>query len=284
MIDADVLDSTVRAALEEDLGHGDITSELTLDPQSESEGIILARAEGVLAGMPAAENVFLQVEPRVVVSSTIGEGDSFKSGEIIAHIAGPTAGILAGERVALNFLQGLCGIATRTRQFVDAVEGTGVTILDTRKTTPGLRELQKYAVRMGGGINHRMGLFDGVLIKENHVHAAGGVNNALERVITGLAGSDSRFLVVVEVTTMEQAREGMEGGADRLLLDNMEPEEMAAITAMVRDSDRSDLEIEASGGVTLSNVREIAESGVDYISIGAITHSVKAVDISLLLR
>lgn len=284
MIDADVLNSIVRAALEEDLGNGDITSELTLDPQSESEGIIMARAEGVLAGMPAAENVFLQVEPRVVVTSTVGEGEPFKSGEIIAHIAGPTAGILAGERVALNFLQGLCGIATRTRQFVDVVEGTGVTILDTRKTTPGLRGLQKYAVRMGGGINHRMGLFDGVLIKENHVHSAGGVSNALERVKTGLAGSESRFLVVVEVTTLEQAREGLNGGADRLLLDNMEPDEMAAIVSIVRDSDRSDLGLEASGGVTLNNVREIAETGVDYISIGALTHSAKAVDISLLLR
>jgi len=284
MIDADVMNSIVRAALEEDVGHGDITSKLTLDPQSESEGIILAREEGVLAGMPAAENVFLQVEPRVVVTSTIGEGEPFKSGEIIAHIAGPTAGILAGERVALNFLQGLCGVATRTRQFVDAVEGTGVTILDTRKTTPGLRELQKYAVRMGGGINHRMGLFDGVLIKENHVHAAGGVQNALERVITGLAGSDSRFLVVVEVTTMEQAVEGLEAGADRLLLDNMEPDEMTAIVSMVRDSDRSDLALEVSGGVTLSNVREIAETGVDYISVGALTHSAGTVDISLLLR
>lgn len=284
MINTETLDRIVQVALQEDLGPGDITSELTLDPQSESEGIILAREGGVLAGMPAAEHVFLHVEPRVVVTSMVGEGDTFKPGEILAQVAGPTRGILAGERVALNMLQGLCGIATQTRRYVDKVAGTGVTILDTRKTAPGLRELQKYAVRMGGGANHRMGLYDGILIKENHAHAAGGVAEALDRVRRGLAGSDSRFLVVVEVSTSEQAQEAMAGGADRLLLDNMKAEEMAAIVSMVRSSERGDVELEASGGVTLENVRERAETGVDYISIGALTHSVKAVDISLLLR
>jgi len=284
MIDSEILDRIVRTALEEDLGSGDLTSELTLEPQSESEGIILARGSGVLAGIPAAEQVFLHVEPRVVLTPMVAEGESFRRGEILAHIAGPTRGILAGERVSLNMLQRLSGIATQTRRYVEAVEGTGVTILDTRKTTPGLRELEKYAVRTGGGANHRMGLYDGILIKENHAHAAGGVAEALERIQKGLAGAGSRFLVVVEVSTLEQAREGLAGGADRLLLDNMKPQEMAELVSMVRSSERGDVQLEASGSITLENVREVAETGVDYISIGALTHSVKAVDISLLLR
>ena len=284
MIDSETLDRIVRTALEEDLGSGDLTSELTLEPQSESEGIILARGGGVMAGMPAAEQVFLHVEPRVVLTPMVAEGESFRRGEVLAHIAGPTRGILAGERVSLNMLQRLSGIATQTRRYVEAVKGTGVTILDTRKTTPGLRELEKYAVRTGGGANHRMGLYDGILIKENHAHAAGGVAEALERIQKGLAGAGSRFLVVVEVSTMEQAREGLAGGADRLLLDNMKPQEMAELVSMVRSSEREDVQLEASGSITLKNVREVAETGVDYISIGALTHSVKAVDISLLLR
>lgn len=284
MIDSEILDRIVRIALEEDLGSGDLTSELTLEPQSESEGIILARGGGVMAGMPAAEQVFLHVEPRVVLTPMVAEGESFRRGEVLAHIAGPTRGILAGERVSLNMLQRLSGIATQTRRYVEAVEGTGVTILDTRKTTPGLRELEKYAVRKGGGANHRMGLYDGILIKENHVHAAGGVAEALERIQKGLAGAGSRFLIVVEISTLEQAREGLAGGADRLLLDNMKPQEMAELVSMVRSSEREDVQLEASGSITLKNVREVAETGVDYISIGALTHSVKAVDISLLLR
>ncbi len=284
MIDSEILDRIVRIALEEDLGSGDLTSELTLEPQSESEGIILARGGGVMAGMPAAEQVFLHVEPRVVLTPMVAEGESFRRGEVLAHIAGPTRGILAGERVSLNMLQRLSGIATQTRRYVEAVEGTGVTILDTRKTTPGLRELEKYAVRTGGGANHRMGLYDGILIKENHVHAAGGVAEALERIQKGLAGAGSRFLIVVEISTLEQAREGLAGGADRLLLDNMKPQEMAELVSMVRSSEREDVQLEASGSITLKNVREVAETGVDYISIGALTHSVKAVDISLLLR
>lgn len=284
MIDSDLLDRIVIAALEEDLGSGDITSDLTLDPRSESEGIILARATGIMAGMPVAERVFLHADPKVVLTAMVDDGSRFKSGEILAVIAGPTRGIMAGERLALNLLQRLCGIATETRKYVRAVEGTGVTVLDTRKTTPGLRELEKYAVRKGGGANHRMGLHDGILIKENHAHAAGGIAEALERVHKGLKESDSRFLVVVEVTSPAQVREALGAGVDRLLLDNMSPGEMAGLVKMIRGSDHPDVQIEASGGVNLKNVREIAETGVDYVSIGALTHSVRAVDISLLLK
>jgi len=277
----DGVDRVVKAALAEDLGTGDITSRLVLGPQSESEGIILAREEGVLAGMPVVSRVFMHVDPKVVLTPMAEEGERFKSGEILAELAGPTAGILGGERVALNLLQRLCGIATRTRRFVDEVQGTDVTLLDTRKTTPGLRALEKYAVRTGGAVNHRMGLYDGVLIKENHIHAAGGITDAMERVRKGLTG-DSRFVVVVEAATPAQVREAMEAGADRILLDNMDTERMEEVVEMVRSE--CGPELEASGGITLENLREVAETGVDFISIGALTHSVRALDISLLLR
>lgn len=283
MIDTDALDRIIKTALEEDLGPGDITSDLTLDPRAEGEGIILAREEGVMAGMPVVERVFLHVDPKIVVTPEVEEGALFRPGEIVAKLAGPTKAILAGERLALNFLQRLCGVAAQTRRFVEAVKGTDVTVLDTRKTTPGLRELEKYAVRKGGGANHRMGLFDGILIKENHAQAAGGIGEALERVHKGLTETDSRFLIVAEVASLVQAREALKAGADRLLLDNIDPEEMARIVEMVRES-KEDVELEASGGITLQNVRAVAETGVDYISIGSLTHSVLSIDLSLLLR
>lgn len=282
--EGDALDRIVRLALEEDLGSGDLTSELTVGPNADGEGIILAREEGVLAGMPAVERVFLRVDPKVVVTPMVDEGATFRKGEILAEVAGPTKGILGGERLALNLLQHLCGVATATRRYVDAVAGTGATILDTRKTTPGLRELEKHAVRMGGGVNHRFGLFDGILIKENHIHAAGGISEALDRVRQGLDARDSRFVVVVEASTPLQVQEALEGGADRILLDNMSPEMIAEMVALVDASGREEVQIEASGGITLKNVRQVAEAGVDFISVGALTHSVKAVDISLLLR
>lgn len=277
----DDVDRVVKVALAEDLGTGDITSSLVLGPQSESEGIILAREEGVLAGMQVVSRVFMHVDPKVVLTPMVEEGERFKSGEILAELAGPTAGILGGERVALNLLQRLCGIATKTRRFVDEVQETDATLLDTRKTTPGLRALEKYAVRTGGAVNHRMGLYDGVLIKENHIHAAGGITDAMERVRKGLTGG-SRFVVVVEAATPAQVREAMEAGADRILLDNMDTDTLEEVVEMVRSEGGP--ELEASGGITLQNLREVAETGVDFISIGALTHSVRALDISLLLR
>lgn len=280
----DLLDRIVKAALEEDLGSGDITSRLTLSPRSVSEGIISAREEGVLAGIPAAERVFLHVDPRVVLTAMVEEGASFRSGEILAVVAGPTAAILSGERVALNLLQRLCGIATLTARYVQEVAGTGVTLLDTRKTTPGLREMEKYAVRMGGGANHRMGLYDAVLIKENHIQAAGGISEAMERVTAGLTGDEPRYLVTIEAATLQQVREAVDAGADRVLLDNMTVEQMREAVALVRERAEDAVEIEASGGITLRTIREVAGSGVDFISVGALTHSVRAIDISLLLR
>ncbi len=282
--EGDVLDRVVRLALEEDLGTGDLTSSLTIEPNSSDEGILIARESGVLAGMPVVERVFLHLEPKVVVTPMVDEGAGFRQGEILAAVAGPTKGILAGERVALNLLQHLCGVARSTSHYVSEVEGTGATILDTRKTTPGLRDLEKYAVRMGGGINHRFGLYDGILIKENHIHSAGGISEALDRIRKGLKAEGARFVVVVEVATRAQAREALEAGADRLLLDNMSATAMADVVEMVRQSEWSDIQLEASGGITLRNVREVAETGVDLISVGALTHSVDAVDISLILR
>ena len=284
MIDAVTLSRIVQIALEEDVGSGDVTSELTLDPQSVSEGINLAREAGILAGLPAVDQVYFQVDPNVEVTGLVEEGGAFTEGEIVATVSGSTRSILIGERLALNFLQRTCGIATETNRYVEAVAGTGVTILDTRKTTPGLRGLEKYAVRQGGGANHRMGLYDGILIKENHAQAAGGIAEALERVHRGLAELDSRYFIVAEIADEAQAREAVTTGADRLLLDNMDPASMAKVVKRVRESDRPEVELEASGGVNLSNVRTIAETGVDFISVGALTHSVRSIDLSLLLR
>lgn len=284
MIDAVALSRLIQIALDEDVGTGDVTSDLTLDPQSESKGIILAREAGIMAGLPAVDQVYFQVDPNVGVTPSVEEGEAFTAGEVVATISGPTRSILIGERLALNLLQRLCGVATETSRFVKAVTGTGVTILDTRKTTPGMRDLEKYAVRQGGGANHRMGLYDGILIKENHVQAVGGVAEALERVRRGLAERDSRFLIVAEVGDEAQAREAVDAGADRLLLDNMDPATMAKIVKWIRNADRPDVELEASGGMNLDNVRTVAETGVDYISVGALTHSVRSIDLSLLLH
>ncbi len=278
------LDRVVKTALEEDLGSGDITSRLTLGPRGDSEGIILARQEGVMAGLPVVEHVFLLLDPKVVVTGMVAEGSAFRSGQIVAELAGPTAAILAGERVALNLLQRLCGVATLTARFVKAVADTGTTVLDTRKTTPGLRELEKYAVRMGGGVNHRMGLWDGILIKENHIHAAGGVTEAVARVRSGLRQDGSRYLIVVEAADEHQVREALDVGVDRILLDNMETERIRRMVELVRSRTGPPVQLEASGGINLKNVRAIAETGVDFVSIGALTHSVPAVDISLLLK
>ena len=268
------LDRVVKTALEEDLGSGDITSRLTLGPRSDSEGIILARQDGVMAGLPVVEHVFLLLDPKVVVTAMVAEGAEFRTGQIVAELAGPTAAVLAGERVALNLLQRLCGVATLTARFVKAVAGTGATVLDTRKTTPGLRALEKAAVLAGGGRNHRFALYDGVLIKDNHIAVAGGVKQAIER---ARAGAPHTMKIEIETTTLEQVRQALAAGADIIMLDNMDLQTMAEAVALV---DGRAL-VEASGGMTPERVRAVAETGVDLISAGSITHSAPAVDISL---
>ena len=263
-------DRVVRAALAEDVGRGDVTTEATVDAAATCEAQILLKEPGVLCGLPAAEAVFGALDPESRFEPLVDEG-AWLSDTPVARLAGSTRAVLTGERTALNLLGRLCGIATLTRQFVDAVEGTGAVILDTRKTTPGLRALEKYAVRCGGGRNHRFGLDDGILVKDNHLRAAGGIRPAIER----LRGAE--LPIEVEAERLDDVREALAAGVESILLDNMPPATMREAVALV--AGRATLE--ASGGVALETVREIAETGVDFISVGALTHSARSLDVSL---
>jgi nicotinate-nucleotide pyrophosphorylase (carboxylating) len=276
-LDLKTLDSIVAVALREDLGFGDITTQAVVSPNTRARGEFVAKQEFVLAGWPVVVRTFHHISEKIVLESSSRDGDLVAEGNIFANVAGPASGLLSGERVALNFLQRLSGIATFTRQFVEAVAGTGTAILDTRKTTPGLRALEKYAVRMGGGRNHRFGLSDGVLIKENHITAAGGVAEAIRR---GRAAIDHLKKIEIEVATLDELNQALDAGADAILLDNMTSAQVNE--AVQRTHGRVPLEV--SGGVHLGNVRDYAEAGVDFISVGALTHSFKSADISLELK
>jgi nicotinate-nucleotide pyrophosphorylase (carboxylating) len=270
----------VRGALEEDVGRGDVTTAVTIAPGTRGRAALVTREDCVVAGLPLVAVVLgeLHAASVLAVEARVREGQSITAGTTLAAIEGELAPLLTGERVLLNLVQGLCGVATLTRRYVDAVAGTGVTILDTRKTTPGLRLLQKYAVRAGGGRNHRFGLDDGVLIKDNHIAACGGsVRAAVERA-RRLAPMGLR--IEVEVDRLEQIGDALAGGADLILLDNMRPDEVRAARELVG---RRAL-LEASGGVTLDSVRALAEAGPDFISIGRLTHSAPAIDLGLDLR
>lgn len=270
----------MRLALTEDVGGGDATTDALVDAAAHARARIVAKQEGVLAGTAVAALAFRELDPDVRVTWAVSEGGAIKRGDRVAEIEGKARAILTAERVALNFLQRLSGIATMTRAFVKAVEGTGVKILDTRKTTPGLRILEKFAVLAGGGENHRFGLFDGILVKENHVVAAGGLRQALERAIE--AGRQKKIPVVVEVRTVEEAEEAARSGVDRILLDNFTPSKITDVLKRVPRGKKSPL-LEVSGGVRLQNVRDFALPGISYISIGALTHSAPALDLSLLV-
>jgi nicotinate-nucleotide pyrophosphorylase (carboxylating) len=269
----------VRNALAEDIGAGDVTTALVISPGSRSTAHILARERLVLAGTAAAELAFRLLEPNIQFDLNGEDGAVLEPDGLIAEVSGNAAAILSAERVALNFLQRMSGIATLTRRFVQQVEGLDVRISDTRKTTPGLRILEKQAVRAGGGVNHRMGLYDGILIKENHLALVGA--NATERAIE-LARQEARHLlkVEIEVESADAAETAARARADAILLDNMAPAEMREAVNRVRKVSESVI-IEASGSVSLDNVREVAETGVDIISVGKLTHSALAVDISL---
>lgn len=275
------IETIVTQSLEEDLGQGDVTTEALIHPDIESKAFILVKASGVLAGIEVAEAVFQQVDPSLKFERLVQDGIRVSPGDIIVGIHGKAAGILKAERVALNFLQHLSGIATETAKYVEAVIGTNAKILDTRKTTPCLRLLEKYAVRMGGGQNHRFNLGDGALIKDNHLAAlyASGAGLA-ESVKKARENVPADLKIEVEVETLEQAREALDAGADILLLDNMQTGEMRRAVEIANGRALT----EASGGIALDNIRAIAETGVDFISIGALTHSVKALDISLELK
>ena len=271
----DTLERVVHAALAEDVGEGDVTTEATVDQDAMGAAELNVREPGVVCGLGVAAAVFGALDPEVRFDPLVEEGAVVDRPTPVARVTGPERAILTGERTALNFLGRLSGIATLTRQYVDAVAGTGVAILDTRKTTPGLRALEKHAVACGGGRNHRFGLDDGVLVKDNHLRAAGSVREAVERV-----RATTDLPVEVECDTPEQVSEALAAGADAILLDNMTPDELRAAVALAGGRAR----LEASGGVTLETVRAIAETGVDEISVGALTHSARSLDVSLELR
>jgi len=270
-----LIEPIVRHALEEDLGRaGDITSELTVAADARSTARLMARQAGTISGLVAAERAFHLVDPALSFAVHAPDGASVQAGTLLATIEGSSRAILTGERVALNFTGHLSGVATATRSMVDAVSGAGARIVCTRKTTPGLRVLEKYAVRCGGGFNHRFGLDDAVLIKDNHLVAAGGIKPAIERVRAGLG---HMVKVELEVDRLSQLEEALSLGVDTILLDNMPPDTLRQAVAMAKGR----ATLEASGNITLATVRAVAETGVDYISSGAITHSAQNLDLGL---
>ena len=274
----DEIREAVQRALAEDLGSGDVTTLATLPPSLEAAGAVVARAALVVAGLPLAEAAFRELAPAVACVRRAEEGQRLAAGQTLLEVAGPAHALLAAERVALNFLQRLCGIATLTAQFVAAVAGTPAIILDTRKTTPGWRRLEKYAVACGGGRNHRFGLFDMVLIKDNHLAALGSTEaDPIGLAVRRARAAYPQLRVEVEVETRDQLRQALAAGADLILLDNMALEDLRWSVGQARGRAQT----EASGGVTLATVRTIAETGVDFISVGALTHSARAADIGL---
>lgn len=272
-----IISDVVRRALEEDTGYGDLTTEAIVPAEATTSGTIIARAAGVVAGLPVAEAVFKQLDAAVCFEPVVQDGAAVLDGDLVARVSGNARAILSGERVALNFLQQLSGVATAARQIVDELEGTAARLLDTRKTVPGLRALQRYAVRAGGGSNHRFNLFDGVLIKENHITVAGGITAALSR---ARATTGPFTPIEIEVETLQQLEEAIAAGADMVLLDNMDPATMRRAVDLTAGRVR----LEASGDITVATARAIAQTGVDYLSSGAITHSVPALNLSLLLE
>ncbi len=266
----------IKAALNEDIGTGDVTTESTVPEQMQLEGRIIAREPGVIAGLTVADRVFKIVDSQTHFKPEFEDGDWIEKDTVVARISGPGPAILKGERVALNFLQRMSGIATLTRKFVDAVKDTQAVILDTRKTAPGLRLTDKWAVKLGGGQNHRIGLFDMALIKENHITAAGSITEAVGLI---RAKQVHTLAVEVEVKTLDELKEALALPINRILLDNMSLRQMREAVRLTQGR----VPLEASGNVNLENAAQIAATGVDYISIGMLTHSAKALDISLLI-
>jgi nicotinate-nucleotide pyrophosphorylase (carboxylating) len=264
----------VDIALAEDVGSGDLTSLFFIPETRASKGRIFAKETSVVAGVETVRRVYQKLDERVELTILIRDGSRVEAGETVLEMSGPTRSILTGERVALNFIQRLSGIATLTAQFVKAVHGTGVTILDTRKTTPGLRAMEKAAVKAGGGQNHRMGLYDGVMVKDNHLLA----KPELQEAILSIRRIHPDILIEVEADSFDQVRDFINlKGIDVLLLDNMSPDQLRTCVLLRRPG----LKFEASGGVSLATVRQIAETGVDFISVGQLTHSARAIDFSL---
>ncbi len=271
------IERIIRTALEEDIGLGDVTTEVTVARDTVARAELVAKEDFTLAGIDVAAKVFRILDPDVSFEKILTDGQSVRKGEVIAWLKGKASVLLQGERVALNLLQRMSGIASLTAKYVAEVEGTNAIIVDTRKTVPGLRALDKYSVRMGGGRNHRIGLFDGVLIKENHIAAAGGISAAIERAKQQLPHT---LKIEIETCDLTEVEEALHAGADIIMLDNMTLDEMRQGVELIA----AKALVEASGGVNLERVRDIAETGVDIISVGALTHSVTAADISMLFR
>ena len=269
----------VRTALDEDVGPGDVTTEATIPADRRGRAVIRAKATGILAGVDAARATFAMVDTSVKYEG-LGDGAAVTPGTVVAHIEGPARALLVGERTALNYLQRMSGIATVTRRFVDAAAGTRTRILDTRKTTPGLRMLEKAAVRAGGGDNHRVGLYDMVLIKENHIAVAGGIDAAIA---SARALAPAGMEIEVEVRDLDELATALRLAPDRILLDNMTTTTMAEAVRM-RDASAPATKLEASGNMTLERVPEVAATGVDFISVGALTHSAPALDLSMIVE
>ncbi len=264
----------IEGFLYEDIGSGDITTNSIVPPDAGSQGYIIAREDGVVAGLPLTEMVFQMLDPEIAFRALAQDGQKIECSMVLAEISGNARAILTGERLALNLLQHLSGIATRTARLVELVGGNKPRIVDTRKTTPGLRMVEKYAVRVGGGYNHRFGLFDAVLIKDNHIKIAGGIRAAVE---AARRGSPHTARIEVEVEDFAGVAEALSAGADIIMLDNMTPDRMREAVALIAGRAL----VEASGGVSEANIRAVAEAGVDLISVGALTHSVRSLDISL---
>ncbi len=270
-----LVQDAVRRALDEDLGRaGDITSLATIPPGRTAKAVIAAREAGVVAGLPLSREAFRQIDPAIAFETLVEDGTRIEPGAVVARIAGEARGVLSAERVALNYLGRLSGIATLTAAFVAEVAHTGAAIVDTRKTTPTLRAFEKYAVRCGGGMNHRFGLDDAILIKDNHIAVAGGIAPALQ---AAKRAAGHMVKIEIEVDTLDQLSEVLAEGADVVLLDNMDPATLAEAVAMVGGRMRT----EASGGINLKTARAVAESGVDMLSVGALTHSARVFDFGL---
>ncbi|MGB9713156.1 MAG: carboxylating nicotinate-nucleotide diphosphorylase [Dissulfurimicrobium sp.] len=267
----------VAQALREDIGHGDITTSLCVPRDVKGRAVVVAKEDCVVAGIFVAEEAFLQCDPDCSFPMALNEGARANSGDVVMEIQGSLQAILQAERTALNFLQRLCGIATLTRHFVEKIGDLPCRLVDTRKTTPCLRVLEKYAVRAGGGFNHRYGLSDGILIKDNHIAACGSIKEALSKV---RASCPHTLKIEIEVSTLDELKEAIDAGADAVLLDNMDVKTLTEAVAMARGL-KPGLLLEASGGVCLENVRDVAGTGVDIVSAGALTHSARAVDLSL---
>ena len=272
-----VIQELIQSALKEDIGSGDITTSAVLSGREVGNARVVAKEDMVVAGIGIFKEVFSFSEEEVKFTDRVEDGEPVKSGDVLTEMSGNLGDILTAERVALNFLQRMCGIATLTRRYVDEIRGTGAKILDTRKTTPGLRVLEKYAVMIGGGFNHRFGLYDGILIKDNHIDAAGGIIAAVDRVKKGVPHT---LKIEIEVKNLREVEEALSAGVDIIMLDNMEVEEIKKAVSLIKGG----VLVEASGNITLSNVKRIAETGVDFISIGALTHSAPSSDISLKLK